>query len=76
MTDESSRTPARPLTDLQHARVDYARHDLESIRTTDIATLDPAGLILVIARLHERLDDMIDLIGEVTRTEPDIPRLE
>lgn len=66
MTDEPSPHPPGPLTDLQYARIDYARRDLEYARAEELAHLDPAGLILVIERLRGRLYDMLDLVDEVT----------
>jgi hypothetical protein len=67
MTDEPSLHPTGPLTDLQHARIDYARRDLEYARAEDLAHLDAAGLIRIIERLRTRLDDMLQLVGEVGR---------
>lgn len=66
MSDEQSRPLTEPLTDLQYARIDYARRDLEYARAEELAHLDAAGLILVIERLRGRLYDMLDLVGEVT----------
>jgi hypothetical protein len=65
MTDEQP-TPTRALTDLQHARVDYARRDLDSARAENLEQLEAAGLILMIERLRGRLGDVLDLIDEVT----------
>ncbi|KUN03127.1 hypothetical protein AQI95_24520 [Streptomyces yokosukanensis] len=66
MTDEQSRPHPGPLTDLQRARIDFARRDLEYTRAEDLAQLDAAGLILMIERLRTRLDDMLQLIDETT----------
>ena len=65
MNDEPSRTPARPLTDLQRTRIDYARRDLDQARGADLAELPPDGLILLIEKLRRRLDDTLQLIGEI-----------
>lgn len=66
MNDEQSRPLTEPLTDLQYARIDYARRDLEYARAEELAHLDEAGLILVIERLRGRLYDMLDLVDEIT----------
>ena len=66
MTDEQSRPHPGPLTDLQRARIDYARRDLEYTRAEDLAQSDAAGLILMIERLRSRLDDMLTLVDEIT----------
>lgn len=65
MTDEQS-LPTGTLTDLQHARIDYARRDLHSARAEDLAQLDAAGLILMVERLRGRLGDVLDLVDEIT----------
>ena len=64
--NEQSREEVGPLTDLQCARIDYARRDLEYARAEDLAQLDAAGLILITERLRSRLDDILNLIDEVT----------
>lgn len=67
MHEQHPPTPARPpLTDMQSARLDYARRDLETARAADLAQLPPAGLILQIERLRGRLDDMLQLVDEIT----------
>jgi hypothetical protein len=66
MTDEQSRPHPGPLTDLQRARIDYARRDFEYTRAEDLSQLDAHGLILMIERLRIRLDDMLQLIDEMT----------
>lgn len=66
MSDEQSRPLTEPLTDLQYARIDYARRDLEYARAEELAHLDIAGLILVIERLRGRLYDILDLVDEIT----------
>lgn len=70
MTEQPSPTQGRPLTPTQATRRDFARHDLESARTEDLATMQPAGLILIIERLRGRLDDMLHLVDEVTQASP------
>jgi hypothetical protein len=52
MTDEKPQPSAGPLTDLQRARIDYARRDLEYARAEDLAQLPADGLILIIERLR------------------------
>jgi hypothetical protein len=54
------------LTDAQRARIDYARRDLETFRAEDLSQLESAGLILVIERLRNRLDDALTLLEEIT----------
>lgn len=59
--------PGHPrLTDIQAARVDFARRDYEYARSENLAQLDAAGLILIVERLRGRLGDILDLIDEVT----------
>ncbi|MFF7881088.1 hypothetical protein ACH40F_07575 [Streptomyces sp. NPDC020794] len=62
--------PATPLTDIQKAKVDYARRDLETFRAEDLAQLEPASLIIIIERLRARLYEMLELIDEVCDTIP------
>ncbi|MEU6597814.1 hypothetical protein [Streptomyces flaveolus] len=62
---EQRRPHPGPLTDLQRARIDYARRDLEYARAEDLAQLEAAGLILIIERLRGRLDDVLQLIEEL-----------
>ncbi|WP_225838646.1 hypothetical protein [Streptomyces sp. NK08204] len=65
MTDEQC-PPQGSLSDLQHARIDFARRDLEYARAEDLSHLDAVGLILIIERLRTRLDDMLQLVDEIT----------
>ncbi|MFF0138568.1 hypothetical protein ACFYRN_19260 [Streptomyces sp. NPDC005227] len=59
-------SPERPaLTDMQRARLDYARRDLENFRATDLTQLDAAGLTLIIQRLLTRVDDVLQVTDEV-----------
>lgn len=75
MTDEQPlATPALALTQLQQARVDYARTDLESARTADLTQPDAAKLILIVTRLCTRLDDILTLIDEVCDSGPPKPQ--
>ncbi|MFJ6566199.1 hypothetical protein ACIQNU_02175 [Streptomyces sp. NPDC091292] len=64
MNDQEDHSAARALTTHQVARLDYARRDLETARAADLATLEPAALILIIERLRARLDDVLQLIDE------------
>lgn len=66
MSDEQSRETAGALTDLQRSRIDFARRDLDYARSEDLAQLPTAGLILMIERLRNRLDDTLSLIDEIT----------
>lgn len=70
MTQQPDPTQGSPLTPTQATRRDFARNDLEAARTEDLATMQPAGLILVIERLRGRLDDMLHLVDEVTQASP------
>lgn len=65
MTDEPSRPHSGHLTDLQRARIDYARRDLEYARAEDLAQLPAEGLILLVERLRTRLDDVLQVIDEI-----------
>lgn len=66
MPEEKHRTP-RCLTDSQSARLDYARQDLESARSEDLAQLQEDGLILMVEKLRRRLDDVLRVADEVTQ---------
>lgn len=66
MTNEPSRAAWGPLTATQLARVDYARRDLDYARSEDLAQLEAAGLILLVERMRSRLDDILDLVDEIT----------
>jgi hypothetical protein len=70
MTEQPDPAQGRPLTPTQATRRDFARCDLESVRTEDLARMPPAGLILIIERLRGRLDDMLHLVDEVTQASP------
>lgn len=70
MTDQANPTAGHPLTPTQATRRDFARSDLESARTEDLAQMQPAGLILIIERLRGRLDDMLHLVDEVAQASP------
>jgi hypothetical protein len=70
MTEQPDPNQGRALTPTQATRRDFARKDLESARTEDLATMQPAGLILIIERLRGRLDDMLHLVDEVTQASP------
>ena len=58
--------PGHSLTDLQAARLDYARRDWEYARAEDLGQLDAGGLILLVEKLRGRLGDMLDLVAEVS----------
>lgn len=65
MTDEQPHPTPGPLTDLQRTRIDFARRDLESARAEDLEQIPPAGLVLLVERLRRRLDDVLNLVGEI-----------
>lgn len=58
------------LTDMQKSRIDFARRDLETARSEDLAQLPPAGLILQITRLTGRLDDLLQVVDEISQPSP------
>ncbi|MFF0140492.1 hypothetical protein ACFYRN_29010 [Streptomyces sp. NPDC005227] len=59
-------TPGRPqLSDWQLSRLDYARRDLESIRSQDLEEVPPSGLVLMVATLTRRLEDSLAIHTEV-----------
>ncbi|TGZ14770.1 hypothetical protein DV517_62530 [Streptomyces sp. S816] len=62
MTDELPGPTPGHLTDLERARIDYARRDLDYARAEDLAQLPADGLILLVEKLRGRLGDMLDLI--------------
>ncbi|NUS79134.1 MAG: hypothetical protein HOV70_23445 [Streptomyces sp.] len=64
MTNEQP-LPTGVLTDMQRARIDYARRDLDSSRAEDLAQLPADGLILMVERLRGRLGDVLDLLDEI-----------
>jgi hypothetical protein len=67
---EAPLPPAVRLTDIQKARIDYARRDLETFRAEDLALLEPASLIIIIERLRTRLYETLELVAEVCDTTP------
>lgn len=62
------------LTDMQKSRIDFARRDLETARSEDLAQLPPAGLILQVERLRGRLDDLLQVVDEITQASPHADR--
>jgi hypothetical protein len=62
--------PAARLTDLQTARIDYARRELETLRAEDLAQLEPASLVLIVERLRIRLYETLEVVDEVCDTGP------
>lgn len=72
MTEQHPPAPRCALTGSQATRIDFARRDLEAARAADLAQLPPAGLILQIERLRGRLDDILQIIDELTQ--PEAPR--
>lgn len=73
MPEQHPPAPACVLTGSQATRLDFARRDLESARAADLAQLPPDGLILQIERLRGRLDDVLQVVDELTKpgTPPD-----
>ena len=66
MTDEQPQTAPGPLTDLQRARIDFARRDLDDAHGRDLAQLDAARLVLIVERLRGRLHDVLEVVDEIT----------
>ncbi len=58
------------LTDMQKSRIDFARRDLETARSEDLAQLPTAGLIMQIEHLRGRLDDLLQVVDEITQASP------
>lgn len=66
MPEQVPPTPRRPqLTDMQLTRLDFARRDLESIRSQDFHQMTPAALVLALATLVRRLDDSLGVVTEL-----------
>lgn len=74
MNDTPQPPACNTLTELQAARIDFARRDLDYARSEDLAALEPASLILLIERLRTRLDDVLRIVDEATQPEPPNPR--
>lgn len=55
-----------PLTASQRAAVEFAQQDLAEARAADLAELGEAGLILTVERLRGRLDEVLNVIGEIS----------
>jgi hypothetical protein len=73
MTEQPDPTQGSPLTNEQAARLDFALRDLENARAADLGELPPAKLILTVERLRSRLDDVIQLVDEITQPSPRSP---
>lgn len=67
MTHERDDTPPHPLTAQQQARLSLARCDLEEARAADLATIDPAALVMMVEKLRSSLYDTVRLLDEVTQ---------
>ncbi|EST22876.1 hypothetical protein M877_28660 [Streptomyces niveus NCIMB 11891] len=50
------------LTDAQLSAVQFARDDLDTARSANLAEMPDRALILMVERLRGRLDDMLRLI--------------
>lgn len=48
-------------------RVEMATRDLEEARQADLASMDPAVLVLMVERLRGSLDDVLRLVSELNR---------
>lgn len=69
MNEPARATPGR-LTHSQQTRLEFARRDLDSARSEDLAQLDAGELILIVERLRARLTDVLALIDEADDTPP------
>ncbi|MFI5524963.1 hypothetical protein [Streptomyces platensis] len=67
-----SDTPDCRLTPEQETRVVLARADLDAARTADLASQEPAELIILVERLRGSLDDALALVADLTDS-PDLP---
>ncbi|MFJ8995646.1 hypothetical protein ACIRQH_35225 [Streptomyces sp. NPDC102279] len=66
MHEQQPATPGRhKLTDMQLTRLDFARRDLESIRSQDLNQMTPHGLVFAVATLTRRLEDSLSVITEL-----------
>lgn len=59
-----------PLAPAQQTVIDFARRDLNEARAADLASIDEARLILLVERLRNRLDAVLDVLDEATTTPP------
>lgn len=66
MRDQPPALGQPSLTDIQAARLDYARRDWEYSRAELLGQLDEGGLILMVEKLRGRLGDMLDLVVEIS----------
>lgn len=66
-TDPSDETTGLHLSRPQRTRLSLAAEDLERVRRTDLAALDPASLVLLVERLRGSLDDVVRMVGELTQ---------
>ncbi|MFE3031615.1 hypothetical protein ACFXKY_08190 [Streptomyces canus] len=66
MTQEHAAATPRRLTSGQRTRIEFARRDWEEARAEDLSQMDPASLILLIERMRGRLEDVLDLVAELT----------
>jgi len=70
VSDEPPEASTVPLSPMQRARVDFAAADFQRVRALDLAAMDDAQLILLVERLRRRLDDVLDVLDEVSGTDP------
>lgn len=73
MSEQPDPTQGRPLTNEQITRLDFALRDLEAARAAELGQLPPSKLILTVERLRSRLDDVIQLVDEITGATPGPP---
>lgn len=75
MSSEQPGSPKGPrtLTPSQSTRVEFAHRDLDYARSEDLSHLSAAGLILLVEKLRARLDDTLNVVGEITHVPPSAP---
>ncbi|MEU0207327.1 hypothetical protein [Streptomyces canus] len=66
MTHEHAPCTHGRLTEGQKTRLEFARRDWEEARAEDLGQMDSASLILLVERMRGRLEDILDLVTEVT----------
>lgn len=66
MHDSHPEGATATLTATQRTIVDFAAHDLDSVRAADLGAIDAAALILLVERLRGRLDSVLNVVDDVT----------
>lgn len=66
MLDGGPDTTHLPLVPQQRARLELVEHDLEAARSMDLASADPAELVMMVERLRSALHDATRIIRDLT----------